>query len=659
MDFSSDFEYDSDDFVDNATGAHPRTRDIVFDADTGDDDSQLGADFDSDSDFDQLDSNFTSTATTSRPTSTTDTGAASTSTATNIPIGASGDDGSSGNLAALDYLGFILSDLDNTPTPTFDWQPTEKVMCSPNFDPAAPHGPTRVMPADSKPADFFMLFYDEKLLQSVCDFTNENAARRKISESTIHSGYGKWTKLETDELRAFYALRAFIEMFCKDRQRSIWRPQYELLQMPKASTVMSLRRYDQIKRYLHYCNEETSIQDRSHPEYDRLYKIRFLINHMRERFTAEYSPSQDLSVDECMIPFRGRWSGKCYDSSKPIKWGVKVWMACCASSGYALNLDVYSGKDRDFEDLTTEKNSAAVVLKLVQSYWGRGYHVVTDRYYTSPYLLHWLRELQMSGTGTCMTNRKEYPKQLIATKAEARRLEQGDSKWLQCAKTGIVATRWNDKKPIYFLSNYVRAELSEPPTVIRRNKKGEKLTVKATPSVIVYNQMMGGVDLNDKMAILDRSRKSYKWYARIDRKCFHWSLYNAYVLYKHGQKKPMEFRDFVLQILTTWIGEKSFSRQSTRTNTPAATPNNPEIRLDMSKLHCPEWPTDGSKDHRCAVCQKKYLIESQQNPEKAYKDLQHKSVKSSIRCETCNVYLCIKRGSDCWKAYHTRVQYWK
>jgi hypothetical protein len=416
---------------------------------------------------------------------------------------------------------------------------------------------------------------------------------------------------------------------------------------------MSYRRYNQIKKYLHTCDEALAQKDRTHPEYDKLYKIRFLVSELKEKFMHEFSPAQDISVDECMIPFCARWSGRCYDSSKPIKWGVKVWMACCANTGYAYNLDVFSGRDRDFDVLSTVGNSAAVVLKLVQSLWSKGYHIYTDRYYTSPSLLHWLRRLDLSGTGTVMTNRKQFPKQLVKLGAEARALAQGDSEWLQCHTTGIVATRWTDKKPIYFLSNGLRAESTEPMTVTRRNKQGEKLTVPAPPTVVAYNQRMGGVDLNDKMARLDRSRKSYKWYTRIDRKCMHWALYNSYLLYVHNPLvvKPMEFRRFSLTVLTSLVGTVP-SRKA-----PKPVPISPEIRFSREHLHCPTVP--GSKDHRCAVCEKKFQVEKARRVGVPYKDLVHKSVKSVFYCETCSVFLCIKRGSTCWADYHSKIQYWR
>ena len=39
-------------------------------------------------------------------------------------------------------------------------------------------------------------------------------------------------------------------------------------------------------------------------------------------------------------------------------------------------------------------------------------------------------------------------------------------------------------------------------------------------------------DMNNKMAKIDKSRKSHKRYTCIDRKCVHRFLFNAYALYK-------------------------------------------------------------------------------------------------------------------------------
>lgn len=147
-----------------------------------------------------------------------------------------------------------------------------------------------------------------------------------------------------------------------------------------------------------------------------------------------------IKMSPCMIPFRGLCSGKCYEASKPIKWGAKIWKLCCAALSQGMPVIWTCGRDKDLEDLSLVNNSAAVVIKLCQSLWGKGYHVLSDRYYSSPNLLHWLRSLNMSGTGTCMTNSKGFSKPLVKSTTEARRLEQGQYEWMQCHNTGITAT---------------------------------------------------------------------------------------------------------------------------------------------------------------------------------------------------------------------------
>lgn len=50
----------------------------------------------------------------------------------------------------------------------------------------------------------------------ICDFTNKNVTYKE-SKGVLPTGYGNWRKLEQPELKAFLAVRTFIELFCKDR----------------------------------------------------------------------------------------------------------------------------------------------------------------------------------------------------------------------------------------------------------------------------------------------------------------------------------------------------------------------------------------------------------------------------------------------------------
>lgn len=40
--------------------------------------------------------------------------------------------------------------------------------------------------------------------------------------------------------------------------------------------------------------------------------------------TDNYSPGLNVTVDEMLMPFRGRWAFRMYMSNKPAKYGLKV-----------------------------------------------------------------------------------------------------------------------------------------------------------------------------------------------------------------------------------------------------------------------------------------------------------------------------------------------
>ena len=431
-------------------------------------------------------------------------------------------------------------------------------------------------------------------------------------------------------------------MWCRGRVK------HHLLHMPGVSKVFSYKRYKFITSVLHYCDEEAACS-RDDPDFDRLYKIRYLTNYLNAKFREHYRPGREISVDEGMIPFRGRWSGKQYHRDKPIRWGVKTWMLCDATSGYNYNFDVYCGKDKDFGHLSTIGLATAVVLKLCQPLFDKGHIIYTDRFYTSATLLKSLRHVGLSCCGTVMTNRKFFPTQLVKPKSQCK--VPGESEWVQCKKSGIVATRWVDKSPIYFLSNAHVAAV-DGITVSRTTNPGTTVLVPATPTVVEYNKFMGGVDQNDKMTRMDKARKSYKWYTKIDRKSVLWANYNSFVLYKETHPNK-DYRDFTLDVIHELIGSNTFKakRQS-------VTPSSSTLRVDGSLPHSPAVDPTGSNTYRCKVCEEKHARERRANPGKNRSELSNKSVKTTFICTTCNAHLCIKRNSNCWEGWHNKEEYW-
>ena len=86
------------------------------------------------------------------------------------------------------------------------------------------------------------------------------------------------------------------------------------------SSLMSSRRFELILHFLHLNDSEKQPQ-RGEPGFDKLYKIRPLLDILLPSFKEQYTPKQFLSIDESMITFKGRLSFLQY---LPKKTGMKA-----------------------------------------------------------------------------------------------------------------------------------------------------------------------------------------------------------------------------------------------------------------------------------------------------------------------------------------------
>lgn len=95
-------------------------------------------------------------------------------------------------------------------------------------------------------------------------------------------------------------------------------------------------------RYLHL-NDSEKQPSRSNDDYDKLYKIRPLLDEVIKEYQSAYTPSQDLAIDESIIGFKGRLSWIQYMPKKPTKWGIKAWVMAESRTGYVCNFKLYTG----------------------------------------------------------------------------------------------------------------------------------------------------------------------------------------------------------------------------------------------------------------------------------------------------------------------------
>ncbi|GFY50058.1 piggyBac transposable element-derived protein 4 [Trichonephila inaurata madagascariensis] len=178
---------------------------------------------------------------------------------------------------------------------------------------------------------------------------------------------------------------------------------------------MRVRKFIWILGNIHL-NDNNLMPKKSEKNFDKLYKVRPLLDHLSEMFLKVFKPGQKQAIDESMIKFKGRSSLKQYMPKKPIKRGYKVWMRC-DSSGFACEFQIYTGKTE------VERNlGERVEQKIIRQ---KPHVLFFDNYFTTYDLLKHLETQNITACGTVNMSRKNLSKNLL----EDKKMKRGDFDW--------------------------------------------------------------------------------------------------------------------------------------------------------------------------------------------------------------------------------------
>lgn len=71
---------------------------------------------------------------------------------------------------------------------------------------------------------------------------------------------------------------------------------------------------------------------------DKFTPICILFEKWAELLPDYMNPHEYITIDEQLIPFRGRCKFRQYMPMKPAKYGLKFWLCMCAETGYFYNI---------------------------------------------------------------------------------------------------------------------------------------------------------------------------------------------------------------------------------------------------------------------------------------------------------------------------------
>ncbi|XP_026333743.1 piggyBac transposable element-derived protein 1-like [Hyposmocoma kahamanoa] len=225
--------------------------------------------------------------------------------------------------------------------------------------------------------DYFMKFFSEDIFVDIVNETNMYSVHKS----------GKSIDLSVDEFRDFLAIKIMMGIVVMPSYLDYWSKQFRFAPI---ADLMSLKKYQLIRRYLHFAdvNFENS---------DRHYKVRPVVEKIKKNCLAQET-ERNFSVDEMMIPYKGTKAGKRrqYMKDKPNKWGFKNYVRV-GPSGMIYDFILYGGEDtfrfhKFADDEATIGFGAQIVLALCQSIKNRPSTVCFDNFFSSPELVYILRE---------------------------------------------------------------------------------------------------------------------------------------------------------------------------------------------------------------------------------------------------------------------------
>ena len=221
-----------------------------------------------------------------------------------------------------------------------------------------------------------------------------------------HAGeekYRAWSKVTTEELRAYLGFSVTMGVVNLPSFDDYWRKEPLLHYAPVAERI-SRTCFREISRYLHFV-DNTTLAPCEDPSFDRLGKVRPLLDYLGNKFEVLYQPSEHLAVDEAMIKFQGRSTMKQYMPMKPIKRGIKAWVLADSENGLFWRIQIYVGRQENREIGL----GAHVVQSLMKGLEKKYHRVYFDNFFTSAQLLENLEKSGVYACGTARNNRKGFP----------------------------------------------------------------------------------------------------------------------------------------------------------------------------------------------------------------------------------------------------------
>ena len=318
--------------------------------------------------------------------------------------------------------------------------------------------------------------------------------------------------------------------------------------------TMPRNRFREIKKYIRFDNRATRRERLADDKFALMSRV---LNRIVENSQKCFIPQESLTIDEQLFPTKSRCRFTQYMPNKPDKFGIKFWILADLKTKYCLNVQPYLGKDES----RVESLGTHVVLKLMEPYYGKGYNVTTDNFFTSKQFAEELLKKRTSIVGTVRLNRRELP--------NCAPMPLYESNFFSSGSLNLVKYQTKKNKTVAVLSTLHKGAA--------RDADGKK----KPESILYYNANKSGVDMLDSMCRQMTTKSGCRrWTLAVFFNILDLAAVNSWIVYKEETGDKITRRSF-LHTLSEQLKESAVAEKN-----DDHMPSNPKSGNSSKRIRC-------------------------------------------------------------------------
>lgn len=371
--------------------------------------------------------------------------------------------------------------------------------------------------------EVFELLFDHSMINTIVTNTNIKLAsvKERLGPTTNSSTYRETDEIEMKALLGLLLFSSILKGNDED-MNSIFSA--DATSRPIYTATFTKKRYLTLLACLRF--DEMATRDTRRVR-DKAAPISGLFLKLVANSQDQYCVSSYLTVDEMLVPFRGRCPFKVFMPKKPKKYGVKIMCLTDAKTSYLYNAYIYTGKKSDGVGLSPEERKLLIptqsVLRLCQPVIGTNKNITGDNWFSSVEVTDQLKQRGLTYVGTLKRNKREIPPEF----------QPGPTRPVGSALFGFNG----EKTLVSFVPKPNKAVILISTMHHSKTMDEEK---KKPEIICCYNQTKCGVDILDmKCAVYSSSRRTRRWPLAVFYRMLNIASTNSYILYMSYTGSPM------------------------------------------------------------------------------------------------------------------------